>query len=1203
VKRVLSRLGVGLVLVVAAAVWSGSALAAGNVVISQVYGGGGNAGATYTNDFIELTNRTGADIDLSTWSVQYAATTGTNWSRTNLVGSIPAGGTYLIQEGAGTGGTTPLPSPRVSGNILMAAGAGKVVLMASQVTLAAGTVCPTGVAVDIVGYGSGTNCFEGGPTPTLTNTTAAIRKANGMQDTDSNVADFTVGAPTPHGPASDTAPSVSSTSPADGASGVAADANVTVTFSEAVAVTSTWLSIVCPSGTHTGTTSAGLNSYTLDPAVNFTPGESCTATVRASQVTDSDGIDPPDTMSADYVFGFTIAAPVVTVIPIHEVQGTGDVSPKLNETVTVEGVVVGDYQLSSQFSGFYVQEEDADVDADPATSEGVFVFGGSTAVNPGDIVRVTGKVTEFNGLTEIGSSPTVSVRATGASVTPTQVSLPVANLSDLERYEGMQVAFAQRLTVTEVFNLARFGEVSLSGAGRLSTPTAVATPGAAANAVEEQNNRSRIVLDDANGQQNIDPTLYPQGGLSADNTLRVGDSLAGLVGVLDFRFALYRIQPIGPVAFDHTNPRPAAPDPVGGNMRVASFNVLNYFNGDGLGGGFPTARGANTLTEFQRQRAKEISALSTMNADVVGLMEMENDSGEHSAVADLTSGLNDAMGAGTYAYVDTGVIGTDAIKVALIYKPASVTPVGDWKIITSAVDPRFDETKSRPSLAQTFQDNATGRKFTVVVNHLKSKSSACAGDPDTGDGSGDCNLTRTRAAAALVDWLKTDPTGSGDPDYLLIGDMNAYTFESPIQTFVDGGLTNLVRKYGGMTDYSYVFDGESGYLDHALSTPSLEAQVTGVGHWHINPDEPGALDYNVEFKSANQVNTFYSPGPYRASDHDPVLIGIQLADAPTASAGGPYTVAEGGSTTLTGSGSGDGLTYAWDLDGDGTYETPGQSVTFSAAGLDGPATREVALKVSDGELSDVAKATVTITNVAPTAAIGGAPAESPEGSAIALTATSTDPGPDTVAYAWSVTKNGAAYATGTGASFSYTPDDNGTYAVTLTATDDDGGSGTAGATTAVKNVAPTATFTVTPSVFAGSPIALALTGPSDPSSADTSAGFAYAFDCGSGVFTPSATAATTCPTTDTGTPTVRGRITDKDGGSTVYTQTVSVVVTAASLCDLTTAYVTKDGVAHSLCVKLEHGSYRAYANEVAAQAGKSLTPEQAETLTRLVNRL
>jgi hypothetical protein len=164
-------------------------------------------------------------------------------------------------------------------------------------------------------------------------------------------------------------------------------------------------------------------------------------------------------------------------------------------------------------------------------------------------------------------------------------------------------------------------------------------------------------------------------------------------------------------------------------------------------------------------------------------------------------------------------------------------------------------------------------------------------------------------------------------------------------------------------------------------------------------------------------------------------------------------------------------------------------------------------------------------------------------------------------------------------------------------------SATVTTTVSVTNVAPTATFTATPSVYAGAPIALTLTNASDPSSADTSAGFTYAFDCGDGTFVQSATATAACPTTDTGNLTVRGKITDKDGGSTVYSETVLVTVTVQSLCDLTSQYVAGDGIAHSLCVKLEHGSYGAYANEVAAQSGKALSAEQAAILTRLVGRL
>ena len=781
------RLCVALGLVLAFAA-PGGALAAGDVVVSQVYGGGGNSGATLKNDYIELYNRTSVPVNLTGWSVQYASTAGTTWQKTDLSGSIAPGGYYLVREGAGAGGTVDLPTPDASGSIAMSATAGKVVLSSSATLFAAGTSCPTATVVDLVGYGTATNCSETAPTANLSNTTAALRNGGGAVDTDSNTADFTIGTPNPRNSGADPTP---------------------------------------------------------PPVVAF-------------------GVCGDDTETR-----------------IHTIQGSGAATPVSGERRVVEGVVVGDYQASGQFNGYYLQEETGDADADALTSEGLFVFSGSLAggaldVAPGDVVRVLGTVSEFSGLTQVGTVTNAAVCSSGASVPATPVALPVAATGDHERVEAMLVRYTQTLTATEVFNLGRFGEVSLSGAGRLYTPTAVATPGAAALAVAAQNNLSRIVLDDGDNRQNIDPTRYPAGGLSATNTLRVGDTLNGLDGVLDFRFGNYRIQPVGAVNFVGTNLRTSAPAPVGGTLKVASFNVLNYFNGDGMGGGFPTARGAENQTEFDRQEAKIVSALKLIDADVVGLMEIENDEGANPAIAELVAALNAATAPGTYAYVDTGVIGTDAIRVALIYKPAAVTPIGAWDVITSADDPRFVDTLNRPSLAQTFRHNGSAQKLTILVNHLKSKGSACADDPDTGDGSGNCNGTRTNAAEAIVDWLATDPTGSGDPDFLIIGDLNSYTFETPIQALEAGGYENLVRTFNGLTAYSYVFNGESGYLDHALGTASLADQVAGVTEWHINPDEPTVLDYNLNFKTPNHQATLYDPGPYRSSDHDPIVVGVQL---------------------------------------------------------------------------------------------------------------------------------------------------------------------------------------------------------------------------------------------------------------------------------------------------------------------------------------
>ncbi|MCP4047356.1 MAG: ExeM/NucH family extracellular endonuclease, partial [Gammaproteobacteria bacterium] len=283
-----------------------------------------------------------------------------------------------------------------------------------------------------------------------------------------------------------------------------------------------------------------------------------------------------------------------------------------------------------------------------------------------------------------------------------------------------------------------------------------------------------------------------------------------------------------------------------------------------------------------RQRDKIISAITAMDADVIGLIEIENHATD-AALQDLVNGLNDATAPGTYTYLATGPVGTDAIKVAYVYKPATVTPVGPYAILDSSVDPTFNDTKNRPALAQTFQQNLTGGKFTAVVNHLKSTGSDCdsLGDPDMGDGQGNCNLTRTSAAIAIANWLETDPTGSSDPDFLIMGDLNAYAMEDPIFALESAGYTNLIKFLLGAHAYSYVYYGEAGYLDHALANDDLAGQVTGVTIWHINGDEPSALNYN----DYNQA-ILYQPDAYAASDHDPVLVGFDLSH----SRGGPVTV-------------------------------------------------------------------------------------------------------------------------------------------------------------------------------------------------------------------------------------------------------------------------------------------------------------------------
>ena len=783
-------------------------------------------------------------------------------------------------------------------------------------------------------------------------------------------------------PGADGPPAVSGVVPLNNATEVARDASVVITFNEPVDADESSFTILCSaSGAHpfVVTHSGDFRTYTLDPDHDFHVFETCTVTVLSSGVSDQDNIDPPDHPTANFLAGFTTTNAEQCGDPatlIHDIQGTGAASPVDGSVVSIEGIVTGAFQGAGQFGGYYVQEEDADADGNPATSEGMFVFSTNTAVARGQKVRVTGTVDEFFNLTELNNVTKVLFCDGGVAthaVTTTPVTMPVASLSDWERYEGMQVSIAQELTVTENFTLGRFGEVTLSSNGRLFNPTAIVAPGAPALAQQAVNDRRRLVLDDGNNQQNIDPTNFPTGGLSASNTLRSGYTVTGLTGILEERFGAYRIQRLGDVSFVASNPRPATPAPVGGRLRVGSMNVLNYFNGDGQGGGFPTERGANTLFEYNRQRAKMLSAMVGVDADVLGLLEVENDAGANSALQDIVNGLNAAMGAGTYSFIDTGAFGGDAIRSAIVYKPGKVTPVGPFKLLDGSVDPRWIDRGNRPALTQTFDENATGERFTLSVNHLRSKGSSCDSatspfnDPDTGDGQGNCNLVRTAAANALVDWLATDPTGSHDPDFLIVGDLNSYAKEDPITALVNGGFSNLIEPLacdgsgGSSGAYSYVFGAQSGYIDHALATGALAEQVTGVSEWHINADEPVVLDYNTEFKTQNQIdNTFYAPDAYRASDHDPLVVGLALASVPpTASAGGPYDVLEGESVVLTASGSdpdGGAVSFAWDLDGGGCFETPGNPVTFHA---DNPQVYVVRVKVTDEEgLSTIASTEV-----------------------------------------------------------------------------------------------------------------------------------------------------------------------------------------------------------------------------------------------------
>ncbi|UZR98298.1 ExeM/NucH family extracellular endonuclease [Chondrinema litorale] len=584
--------------------------------------------------------------------------------------------------------------------------------------------------------------------------------------------------------------------------------------------------------------------------------------------------------------------------PIHEIQGKGDKSSFVRKIVKIRGIVTGDFQTGEQLKGFFLQEETPDKDT--LTSEGIFVFDDvapKVDVKKGDKIELIGKVAEYRGLTEIGDVVSVKVLSSNNALPkPIEIDLPFPSEDYLEQFEGMLVTFPQKLFVTDLYRLGRAGEFQLSAGSILAQPTNVVPPGIAAKELQELNDRNRIVIDDNTFNQNVVPIPYPGNGLSADNTLRGGCTTTGLTGILNYSWSgfkgspsAYRVHPTEPIKFESDNARTAKPETVGGDIKVASFNVLNYFNGDGNGDGYPTPRGADTEEEFQRQRAKIINAIAAIDADVVGLMEIENDGyGEKSAIQDLVNGLNAKMGEGAYTFVNAGVesIGTDAITVGMIYKPAIVEEVGEVAVLDQPAETFQGLGTGRPPMAQTFKVIAKGNsskrgEFTVVVNHFKSKGRSGLDDKndpnyDKGDGQAFWNQRRVDAANAITEWLLTYPTGNNDEDILLIGDLNAYALEDPVKVLETNGYTNLLKNFLGVNAYSYSYAGQWGYLDHGLSSVTLTPQVTGATEWHINSAEPAILDYNMEYKSDSQIKSLYNEDPYRASDHDPVIIGLKL---------------------------------------------------------------------------------------------------------------------------------------------------------------------------------------------------------------------------------------------------------------------------------------------------------------------------------------
>jgi predicted extracellular nuclease len=1117
------------------------------VVISQVYGGGGNTGAPWKNDFIELFNSSTTPVSLNGSSVQYASAAGTTWQVTTLTNvTLQPKQYYLVQEAAGTSGGIDLPAPDATGTIAMGAGAGKVALVGSTTPLSS---CTGSTIADFVGYGATASCFEGsGPAPAPSNTTADLRAGNGCVDTNNNAGDFAIGTPNPRNTASplgncdDQPPSVTSTTPASGAVGVPVNADITIQFSEPVNVTEGWYSISCAtSGSHTAVASSGPQNYTLNPDADFAINESCTVTVVAANVADQDSTDPPDTMSGNYVWSFTTEAPPPPPVAIHDIQGASHTSPMVGTSVAnVNGIVT-----AKRSNGFYIQ--DPNPDADDATSEGIFVFTSSApaSVNVGDAVRVNGNVTEFRPggssstnltTTEIGS-PTTTVLSSGNPVPPTTVvgsggrvppgevieddasgSVETSGVFDpatdgIDFYESLEGMRLQVNNPVVVGPRSSFGEIFVLADNGAGQTVRTARGGIVVRANDF--NPERIQLDDA-----ILAGSTPQ----AD----VGDHfLTAAVGILDYDFGNFELDltaALTTVSGGLAREATAVQSPK--QIAIATFNVENLDPADG-----PAK--FNTLAGLIVNNLK--------SPDVIALEEVQDNNGPvNDAITDANVTLDtlaaavQAAGGPAYSWrqinpvddQDGGEPGGN-IRVAFFYRSdrgvefidrAGGGPTTATTVVPTPSGPqlsaspgRIDPTNtawnsSRKPLAAEFK--IRNRTFFVIANHFNSKG----GDqPLFGRFQPPQRISEVqRNQQAQVENDFVDQILAADPNanIVTLGDFNDFEFSNALQTLRAGGVLNdMIETLPPAERYSYVFEGNSQSLDHILASNA----VLGL------PFEFDEVHVNSEFAD-------------QSSDHDPSVLRLALNSPPKPKIGGPYSVDEGGEVVVSATAEdpdGDAVSYAWDLDGNGTFETAGQTATFAAGSLDGPGTRTIGVQATDGGgLSGSDTATVDIVNVAPTAALS----------------------------------------------------------------------------------APATTF-------AGFPFTIALTGASDPSAADTTAGFTYAFDCGDGsefgAFGSASSAS--CATGDTGTRVVGGKIQDRDGGVREYHATVQVSVTFASLCDLVRSYTT-DPVADDLCDKLDkaqaaptaearEGHLNAFRNQVEAKTGKVFTDAQAALLKLLSTRL
>ncbi|MFE8071017.1 ExeM/NucH family extracellular endonuclease [Marinobacteraceae bacterium S3BR75-40.1] len=515
--------------------------------------------------------------------------------------------------------------------------------------------------------------------------------------------------------------------------------------------------------------------------------------------------------------------------PVGQVQGAGATSPLQHKTVTLEARVTGVFTGPGQWRGFYLLEDPGDQDGNPRTSEGLFVFAPEAEVRRGQRVRLSGRVKEYHGLTEVVAGKALQPCGTYTPQTPPALNLAELTPDSLEARESMPVRL-EAATIIDLYHLGRFGVLSL--AARRPFVSDPGSPGMS------------VLLDDGRRTQHVAFSSLPLQPQPEQRPPRRGDRVSGGPVILDYRYGDWRLQPVAPLQWVAANPRPEAPDaPSPGTLRVAAFNLHNYFNGPD----FPTSRGVKSRAEYVRQTEKLVAAIQGLKADVLAVAELENDGSEpHPAGAQLADALD---GQWRWLQPPEGHLGTDAIAVGILYNRDRVEPVGKARV------PESWARGNRRPVAQRFRARADGVPFILVPVHLQSKR--CHGKQKA-IVQGCSNDSRVRAARLLAQWLANHYPGE---PVVLAGDFNAYAGEPPLQALQEAGFRRILPGREAEDDYTYVYRGRAGALDHILVTAEAADRLRDRGVWHVNADEWRGLEG--------------ASGPWRSSDHDPVFVDLR----------------------------------------------------------------------------------------------------------------------------------------------------------------------------------------------------------------------------------------------------------------------------------------------------------------------------------------